>query len=138
MPRYMLFMIPGPQATEQDWQPDAEAVGTMMKYNEELSNAGVLLALDGLLPPEKGARVTKSGGQVVTKDGPFAEAKEVVGGYWAIQAKSLDEAVEWASRCPLGEGDILEVRQIAEMEDFSDEVQQVDTSGVNPSQQPGG
>jgi hypothetical protein len=131
MPRFMMLMIPG-QFPDDDWQPDAEAVGPMTKYNEELTKAGVLLALDGLHPPAAATRVTKSG----VTDGPFAEAKEMVGGYWVIQAKDQDEAVEWARRIPLGEGDIVEVRRVYEMEDFSDEVQQVDMSGVKPSEQP--
>ena len=74
----------------------------MMKYNEELQKAGVLLALDGLHPPSMGARVSFSGGKPTVTDGPFAEAKEVLGGYWMIQVKSKEEAIEWASRCPDG------------------------------------
>jgi hypothetical protein len=92
----------------------------MMAYNEELTKAGVLLALDGLHPTSKGARVSFSGGRGKVTDGPFAEAKEVIGGYWIIQAKSKEEAVEWASRCPAGEGDTIEVRQVFEMDDFPD------------------
>ena len=72
----------------------------MMKYNESLQKAGVLLALDGLHPPSMGARVTFAGGKPKVTDGPFAEAKEVLGGYWMIQVKSKEEAIEWATRCP--------------------------------------
>ena len=83
--------------------PDAKAVAAMMKYNESLQKAGVLLALDGLHPPSMGARVSFAGGKPKVTDGPFAEAKEVIGGYWMIQVKSKEEAIEWASRCPASE-----------------------------------
>jgi len=99
-------------------------VAAMMKYNEQLQQAGVLLALDGLHPPATGARVTFPGGKAVVKAGPFAEAKEVLGGYWMIQVKSRAEAVEWAKRCPGGEDEMIEVRQVQEMEDFPADVQQ--------------
>jgi len=96
----------------------------MMKYNEELAKAGVLLSLDGLHPLSKGARVAFSGGKSSVSDGPFTEAKEVVGGYWMIQVKSKEEAVEWARRCPARDGQVIEVRQVFEMTDFPPEVQQ--------------
>jgi hypothetical protein len=118
--RFMMFMLP--QLQEQDWAPDAEAVAKMSRYNDELTKAGVLLALDGLQPPSKGARVSFSGGKSTVTDGPFAEAKEVIGGYWLIQVKSKEEAVEWASRCP-GEDCVIEVRQVFEMSDFPADVQ---------------
>jgi hypothetical protein len=95
----------------------------MMKYNEELQKAGVLLALDGLHPPSMGARVTFKGGKPKITDGPFSEAKEVLGGYWMINVKSKDEAVAWAARCPAGENETIEVRQVQEMEDFPEDVQ---------------
>ena len=132
--RFMMIMIPG--ITEDAWEPKAEDVEAMTRYNEELSKAGILLALDGLHPSSKGARVTFPGGKATVTDGPFTESKELVGGYWVIQAKSKEEAVEWASRVPGAEGDIVEVRQIYEMEDFSPEIQDVDMSGVNPAAQP--
>lgn len=119
--RFAMFMYPGIE--EKDWEPTPEDVGAMTRYNEELSKAGVLLALDGLQPPSKGARVRFAGGKPSVTDGPFAEAKELVGGYWIIQAKSKEEAVEWASRCPAGENDMIEVRQIFELSDFPEEVQ---------------
>jgi hypothetical protein len=103
--------------------PDAKAVATMMKYNESLQKAGVLLALDGLHPPSMGARVSFSGGKPKVTDGPFTEAKEVLGGYWMIQVKSKEEAVEWASRCPASENEVIEVRQVQEYADFTPEVQ---------------
>ena len=95
----------------------------MTKFNDALTNAGVLLSLDGLQPSSKGARVSFSGGKPTVTDGPFTEAKEVIGGYWIIQVKSKEEAVEWASRCPAADGDVIEVRQVYEMSDFPPEVQ---------------
>jgi hypothetical protein len=120
--RFMMFMYPGVRA-EADWQPTPEAVKAMMEYNEELTKAGALLALDGLHHATKGARVAFSGGKPTVTDGPFAEAKEIVGGYWIIDAKSKEEAVEWARRCPADEGDMIEVRQVYEMSDFPADVQ---------------
>ncbi len=99
--RFMMLMIPkGYETAAPGAMPDAKAVAAMMKYNESLQKAGVLLALDGLHPPSMGARVSFSGGKPKVTDGPFAEAKEVLGGYWMIQVKSKEEAIEWASRCP--------------------------------------
>jgi hypothetical protein len=100
-----------------------EAVAKMTKYNQALTEAGVLLSLDGLQGPDKGARVAFSGGRPTVTDGPFAEAKELIGGYWMIRVKSKAEAVEWARRCPAGEGDVVEVRQVFEMSDFPPDVQ---------------
>jgi hypothetical protein len=120
--RFMMFMIPAPK-DEAEWAPDPEAVAAMGRYNDELTKAGVLLGLDGLHPASKGARVSFRGGEATVTDGPFTEAKELVGGYWLIQAKSKDEAVAWASRCPAADGDTIEVRQVYEMEDYSPEVQ---------------
>ena len=102
--------------------PDAKAVEAMMKYNRQLQDAGVLLALDGLHPPSMGARVTFAGGKPTVTDGPFAEAKEVLGGYWMIQAASREEAIEWAKRCPGGDNEVIEVRQVQEMADFPEDV----------------
>jgi hypothetical protein len=95
----------------------------MMKYNEDLQKAGVLLALDGLHPPSEGARVSFEGGQPRVHDGPFTEAKEVVGGYWMIQVRSREEAIQWATRCPAGPHETIEVRQVFDMSEFPDEVQ---------------
>ena len=117
--RFMLLMIPkGYEKAEPGTMPDAKAVAAMMKYNESLQKAGVLLALDGLHPPSMGARVSFSGGKAKVTDGPFAEAKEVVGGYWMIQVKSKEEALQWASRCPGSEDEVLELRQVQEFADF--------------------
>jgi hypothetical protein len=120
--RFMMFMYP--EIAEEDWTPSAEAVAAMGRYNEELRKAGVLLALDGLHPPAEGARVKfASGAEPTITDGPFAETKEVVGGYWVIQARSKEEAVEWARRCP-GEHCTIEVRRVFEREDFPRDVQE--------------
>ncbi len=121
--RFMMIMIPSPR-DEEEWEPTPEAVAAMSKYNQELTKAGVLLALDGLHPSSKGARVSFAGRRATVTDGPFSEAKEVIGGYWLIQAKSKEEAIEWASRCPAEDGDVIEVRQIYEMSDFPPEVQE--------------
>jgi hypothetical protein len=133
--RFLMLIHPNISDEEYAEGPKADDVGAMMKYNEELTKAGVLLALDGLQPPAKGARVRRDGGKVSVTDGPFAEAKELVGGYWIIQAKSKEEAVEWASRCPLGEGDMIEVRQIYEMSDFDEDVQAAAQLSETPREQ---
>jgi hypothetical protein len=118
----MMFMYP--EISEEDWTPSAEGVAAMSRYNEELRKAGMLLALDGLRPPGDGANVRfDEAGKATVTDGPFAEAKEVVGGYWLIQARSIEEAVEWASRCP-SESCRIEVRRVFEMEDFPPDVQE--------------
>ena len=116
--RFMMIMIPN--VSEENWAPNAEEISTMGKYNDELNRAGVLLALDGLQPTAKGARVSFAGGKPSITDGPFTEAKELIGGYWLIQARSKEEAVQWASRCPANDGDVIEVRQVYEMSDFDD------------------
>jgi hypothetical protein len=122
--RFMMLMIPkGYEKAAPGTTPDAKAVAAMMKYNDSLQKAGVLLALDGLHPPSMGARVSFSGGKPRVADGPFTEAKEVVGGYWMIQVKSKEEAVEWASRCPASDNEVIEVRQVQEMADFPPDVQ---------------
>jgi hypothetical protein len=124
--RFMMLMIPkGYENAAPGDMPDAKAVAAMMKYNESLQKAGVLLALDGLHPPSMGARVSFPGGKPKVTDGPFTEAKEVLGGYWMIQVKSKDEAIEWASRCPASENEVIEVRQVQEMSDFPADVQKV-------------
>ena len=123
--RFMMLMIPNVPQQPEGWMPAAEDVERMMRYNEELSKAGVLLSLDGLHPPASGARVSYDGeGGVTVKDGPFAEAKEVLGGYWMIDVSSREEAVEWARRVPASAGDVVEVRQVFEMSDFPADVQQ--------------
>ena len=123
--RFMMLVIPkGYEQARPGTLPDPKLVEKMMKYNESLQKAGVLLALDGLHPPSMGARVSFPGGKAKVTDGPFAEAKEIVGGYWLIQVKSKAEAVEWASRAPMGENEIIEVRQVQEFNDFPPETQE--------------
>ena len=122
--RFMMLMIPrGYETAAPGTMPDAGAVAAMMKYNASLQKAGVLVALDGLHPPSMGARVSFAGGKPKVTDGPFAEAKEVLGGYWMIQVRSRDEAIAWASRCPASENETIEVRQVQEFEDFPADVQ---------------
>ena len=121
--RFMMLVIPKVyEHADADFVPPADLVARMTKYNESLSKAGVLLGLDGLQPPAKAARVAFAGGKTRVTDGPFAEAKEMIGGYWMIQAKSKEEAVEWAKRAPMLDGDIIEVRQVHEISEFPEDV----------------
>lgn len=129
--RFLMMMIPrvyqpdtpAAERAGEGFIPPADAIAKMMKYNEELANAGALVALDGLHPIARGARVKFEGGKPFVTDGPFIESKEVIGGYWIIQAKSKAEAVEWARRVPAEPGDVIELRQIFEMSDFSQDTQ---------------
>jgi hypothetical protein len=124
--RFMMLMIPGGYASAApDAMPSAEGVAAMMKYNQELKKAGVLLALEGLHPPASGARVSFKGGKPTAVDGPFAEVKEVLGGYWMIDVRSREEAVEWARRCPAGDNDVIEIRRVHEMSEFPEDVQKM-------------
>ena len=123
--RFMMLMIPrGYEAAAPGTVPSAEAVTAMMRYNEALKAAGVLITLDGLHPPSAGARVSFADGKPMVIDGPFIEAKEVIGGYWMIDVKSKDEAIAWASRCPASSNEVIEIRQVHEMSDFPADVQQ--------------
>jgi len=120
----MLLVIPKAyEDANADFVPPVDLVARMTKFNKSLADAGVLLSLDGLHPPAKGVRVTFAGGRARAIDGPFTESKELVGGYWIIQVKSRDEAVEWAKRAPMLDGDMIEVRQIQELSDFPPDVQ---------------
>jgi hypothetical protein len=125
--RFMVMMIPDvyKRPVPQDFVPPEDAVEKMGRFNEELVKAGVLLACEGLHPPEKAARVSfDASGKPKVTDGPFTEAKEMVGGYWIWQVKSREEAIEWARRCPAEPGDVLEIRQVFEPEDFGPEIAQ--------------
>src|SRR5215469_11816129 len=112
--RFLMMMIPRvyqpdtppTERAGEGFTPPADAVAKMMKYNEELAKAGALLALEGLHPVSKGARVKFAGGKSQVTDGPYIESKEVVGGYWIIQVKTKQEAVDWARRVPAAEGDV--------------------------------
>src|SRR5215470_17930572 len=119
--RFMV-MVKASGDSEAGVLPTEAEIRDMMRFNEELVKAGVMLAGDGLHPSSCGARVTFSGTRRTVVDGPFTEAKELVAGYWIWQCKSLDEAVEWAKRCPnpTGEGGELEIRQVFEADDFGD------------------
>ena len=125
--RFMMFMIPAVyqggkgKRVGADFTPPADAVEAMMKYNEELAKAGHLISLDGLHPVEKGARVAFSKGKPTVTDGPFIESKEVFGGYWMVDFKSKEEAVEWAKRVPAAEGDTIEIRQVFEVSDWPED-----------------
>lgn len=138
--RFMMLMIPGVyqgtsgQKTGPDFAPQKEAVEQMMKYNEQLAKAGALISLDGLHPPATGARISFKGGKPKVTDGPYAESKEVLGGYWIIQAKSRQEAIEWAKRVPAEESDTIEVRQIFDWSDFPEEVRKAADNPVVQAQ----
>jgi hypothetical protein len=137
--RFMMLMIPkGYETAPAGTLPGADAVSAMMKYNEELQKAGVLLSLEGLHPPSMGARVSFPGGKPRVVDGPFAEAREVLGGFWMINVASRDEAIQWASRCPGGENEVIEIRQVQEMSDFPPDVQQAAAGFTEMQQAPGG
>jgi hypothetical protein len=126
---FMMLMIPkGYEQAAPGTIPDREAVANMMKYNESLQKAGILLSLNGLHPLSEGARISFSGGKPKVTDGPFVEAKEVIGGYWMIQVKSKEEAIEWASRCPAGDHETIEVRQLFELSEFPPDVQEAVTT----------
>lgn len=123
--RFMMLMIPlGYETAAPDVKLDPERVAAMMRYNEALKDAGVLITLDGLHPPSMGARVSFPGGKPVVTDGPFTESKEVLGGYWMIEVASRQEAIDWAKKCPASENEIIEIRQVQEMSDFPPDVQE--------------
>jgi hypothetical protein len=130
--RFMMLIYPNVSDEQYEQGFTAEDAAAMNKFNEALTQAGALLALDGLHPASKGARIGLSGGKKTVTDGPFTEAKELVGGYWLIDVKSKEEAVEWATRAPIEEGDVIEVRQVFEMTDFDPDVQ----DAVRLSQEP--
>jgi hypothetical protein len=133
--RFMMLMIPkGYETAKPGTVPDAKAVEAMMKYNQALQEAGVLVSLEGLHPPSMGSRVSFAKGKPVVTDGPFAEAKEVLGGFWIIKVNSKAEAIEWAKKCPGGANEVIEIRQIQEMEDFPADVQKA-AAGFTEMQQ---
>ncbi|MGE5156987.1 MAG: YciI family protein [Gemmatimonas sp.] len=123
--RFMMLMIPkGYETAAPGTMPPVDAVEKMMKYNEALKGAGVLITLDGLHPPSMGARVSFEGGKPLVTDGPFIESKEVIGGYWMIEVNSKEEAIAWARRCPAAGNEVIEIRQVQEMGDFPAEIQE--------------
>jgi hypothetical protein len=129
-----MMMIKSDQTAESGAMPDEKLMAAMGRYNEELIKAGVLLAGEGLHPSSKGAKIQYSQGKRTVIDGPFAEAKELIAGFWMIQVKSKEEAIEWARRVPFEAGDQnsrdgvgeIELRQVFEMADFSPELYQSD------------
>jgi hypothetical protein len=113
-----LVMVKANKDSEAGALPDEAMLSGMMKYNEELQKAGVLLDLAGLTPSVRGSRIKFEGGKRSVVDGPFAEAKELVAGYWLLQCKSKQECIEWIKRAPMGDGAEIEIRPLFEMEDF--------------------
>ncbi|QOZ23299.1 YciI family protein [Bradyrhizobium sp. CCBAU 51753] len=131
--RFMMLMIPhGYETAPAKLDLDPERVAAMMKYNQALKDAGVLITLEGLHPPATGARVSFASGEPVVTDGPFIEAKEVIGGFWMIDVASRAEAIAWAKKCPATANEVIEIRQVQEMGDFSEEVQQAAATFEHP------
>ncbi len=132
----MMFMIPAVyqggkgKRVGADFTPPADAIESMMKYNEALAKAGHLISLDGLQPIENGARVSFAKGKPTVTDGPFIESKEVFGGYWYVQFGSKEEAIEWAKRIPAAEGDTIEIRPIFEIEEWPDDAKKAAESKI--------
>ena len=118
--RFMVI-VKADENTEAGVMPDERMLTEMTRFNEELVKAGVMLAGEGLHPSSRGVRIRFSGGKPTVKDGPFAETMEFVAGFWLWEAKSLDEAIEWAKRAPFEEGSVLEIRPVFEADDFGDE-----------------
>jgi len=116
----VLVIVPGGVESEMGQLPPAEIFEAMNRYNQELVKAGVMLAAEGLTPTSKGARVRFEGGKRTVLDGPFTEAKELIGGFWLLQVKDLDEAVEWVKRAPFDGGVEIQIRPVAELEDYGD------------------
>ena len=125
--RFMIIVKATPESEKEGALPDPQLLAEMGKFNEELIKAGVVLAMDGLQPSSKGARVKFSGKSRTVVDGPFTETKELIAGFWILQVQSLEEAIEWVKRSPnCHTGDYeVEIRQVFEMEDFPAEIQKV-------------
>lgn len=122
--RFLMMMIPrgyqpdtpAAERREDGFEPTEEEMAPMGRFNDEMEAAGILLTVDGLRPLSRGARVAFPGGKATVTDGPFIETKEVLGGFWILEVKSKQEAVDWAQRCPALEGDVIELREIWDME----------------------
>lgn len=124
--RFMLLMIPGGYETAgPELDLPVDAVEKMMAFNQSMADAGILRSAEGLHPPSAGKRVSFKSGKPLITDGPFAESKEALGGFWIIEVASLDDAAAWAARCPAQDNEVIEIRRVQEMEDFSPEVQDV-------------
>jgi hypothetical protein len=121
--KFMMLMIPAVYraGTKVDpgFVPDPEKVAEMGRFNDEMAKSVKILSLNGLHPVAAGARVSFAQGKPIVTDGPFIETKEVLGGYWLVEAKSKDEVMKWAQRCPASDGDVIEIRQVFEPEDFA-------------------
>jgi hypothetical protein len=121
----VMVIVKATKSSEAGMLPSEKLLAEMGKYNEELVKAGVLLAAEGLHPSSKGKRVAFSGGKRTITDGPFAETKELIAGFWLWQVKSMEEAVEWVRRCPdpmPGEEAVIEIRRVFEADDFGKEL----------------
>ena len=116
--RFMVIIKATPESEKEGFRPDPQLLLEMGKYNEELMKAGVVLAMDGLHPSRKGARIKFSGGSHTVVDGPFTEAKELIAGFWIWKLRNIEEAVEWLKRSPFGPGAEVEIRPVFEAEDF--------------------
>jgi hypothetical protein len=130
--QFMVLMIPGVyQGNKADpgFRPDPEKMARMGRFNEELQKAGALLSLNGLHPLTTGTRLTYSKGKASVTDGPFVEAKEVLGGYWLLEASSKQQVIDWMKRCPADDGDTIEIRQVFELADFPIKVQEAANAG---------
>src|SRR5689334_19786233 len=125
--RFLITAAPDPNAPPPDAPPDANLIAAYMKFNEDMHKAGVLVASEGLNPAGKGARIGVSGGKRVLLDGPFAESKELVGGFYLVDVASREEAIEWALRCPIGLGsdEILTIHQMTEASDIPPEMMKI-------------
>jgi hypothetical protein len=135
--RFMMLMIPKVyqgaegRSVAANFAPNADAVQRMTRFNERLAQAGALIALDGLHPPDRGVRVRFVGSRVEVMDGPITGSNEVLGGYWMIRAGSLQEAVEWARQCPAEDGDVIEIRQVFDAADWPEDVRKAaESAGV--------
>ena len=129
--RFMMLLPCPPEPLEKlTAAPNKEIVTAMRKYSEEMTRAGVMLAAEGLHATSRGFRIKVSGGKKIVTDGPFTETKEVIAGFWLIQVKSKEEALEWAKRCPLPENGLIEIRQVFENADFPPELQKIKARDV--------
>jgi hypothetical protein len=121
--QFMMLMIPAVyqpgNKVDPDFVPDPKKMAEMGKFNEEMGKALKIISLNGLHPQTTGARVAFAKGKPTVIDGPFIETKEVIGGYWMVEAKSKEEVLQWAQRCPADPGDIIEIRQIFDLPDFA-------------------
>lgn len=117
--RFMAIMYPGPKA-EAGAMPDEKTLAAMMNFNEELVKMGAMVSGEGLHPSARGARIRFEDGKAVVTDGPFTEAKEIVGGFWILQFKSYEEAVAMMARCPADDGQMIELRKVMEPADFGE------------------